>query len=72
MDKIYLIIRTDFDDLENHDPIRQKTLGYAESAEHATAILKALESSEPKYKGWDFSWTNREYPRFSIKEVNKY
>lgn len=72
MDKIYLIIRKDFDNLENHDAERYDILGYAETLEHATAIVKALEISEPKYKGWDFGFTNRLYPQFSIKPIEKY
>ena len=71
MDKVYLIIRKDFDNLENRDAEKYDILGYAESVEHATAIVKALEISEPKYKGWDFSWTKKEYPQFSIKVIHK-
>ena len=68
MDKIYLIIRKDFDNLENRDTDRYDILGYAETMEHATAIVKSLAISEPKYKGWD----KNEYPQFSIKPIEKY
>lgn len=72
MDKIYLIIRKDFDNLENRDTDRYDILGYAETMEHATAIVKSLAISEAKYKGWDFSLTKKEYPQFFVKPIEKY
>lgn len=66
--KIYLIIKHDFDNLENHQPHYEEILGYAETLSGATASVKTLEITTPKYKGWD----KETYPKFAIKPVSKY
>ena len=41
MNKVYLIIQKDFDNLENKNPEMYDIVGYADTIEHATAIVKA-------------------------------
>ena len=75
-EKIYLIIKHDFDNLENRDAHEISHYGYIESEELAKEFIENYNSSAlyssnnvwcKKYKGWD----KKIYPYLSYKEIEK-
>ena len=66
---IYIIVRLDFDSLENHygNALNYKILGYIDGdKEKAQKIVEELNKTQ-KYNTWD-----GEYPKFSFIEVKNY
>lgn len=69
MDKIILIIRVDFDCLENSNPKYETILGWVNESEVEEAILKLKENVKEFYRG--YFQKEDVYPQFKTVEVNK-
>lgn len=54
---MYLIIKHDFDNMENHDPWLQEIVGYVEDEISAIRWINEITKSLKQYKGWDGSMT---------------
>ena len=65
--EIFVIIRKDFDILENHNPIIETICGYVKNEIKAQSIVDSL-NKQSTYKGWD----NKMYPIFRYVKVEEY
>ena len=63
----FLIIKKDFDNFENRNPIKEVILGYVNNECKAQSIVSEL-SENPTYKGWD----NKDYTQFYYIKVEEY
>lgn len=65
---IYLIIEVNYDELENHDNIQRRIVGYCDNEESAMAHIEKLKAKAhtfvPRYE-------NVAYPYFEYKAVRK-
>jgi len=67
---VWLIIRIDYDSLENHDPVTERVLGYVGTHELAQAAMAALDRESKKYEGGPLPGMGRpEYPKFRADRV---
>ena len=66
---VYLIIRLDFDNLENSTALAEYStfLGYKITEKEALEYIKEQETNIKKYKSWD----NDIYPKYKIKKVEE-
>lgn len=65
--EIFVIIRKDFDNLENHNPITETIYGYVTNEIKAQSIVDSL-NKQSTYTGWD----NMMYPIFRYVKVEEY
>lgn len=65
--EVYLIIRKDFDNYENRNPIKETIVGYIKNEVKAQNTVSEL-NENPTYKGWD----NKDYPQFYYIKVEEY
>lgn len=63
--KIYKVIRTDFDTLENRDPFVTTRVGIFKIRKKAEEAIEKNRTSNKIYKGWD----DKEYPIYKIVEM---
>jgi hypothetical protein len=70
-DKIYLIEKIDFDNMENHIALalHKKIIGYVESIDKAEAIIGQFNITSNKYKSWEMVGQEY-YPKFNIIPVS--
>lgn len=66
MKKIWLIIKYDFDNIENHrgEAMRETIIGYYDNYDNAVNFIQSSKQ-EKIYKGWD----NNEYPWYEIRPI---
>lgn len=64
---MYLIIKHDFDNMENHEPWLQEIVGYVEDELSAIRWINETTKSLRQYKGWDGSM----YPYYEKRFVEK-
>lgn len=60
----FLLVRIDFDSLENRHPKSETPIGFFTTNKKIDEYLEK-ERKKPTYKGWD----GEKYPQFHIKEI---
>lgn len=67
MSEVVLIIKVEFDNMENHNPIYEDILGFASTELEAAIEIGKLEKQCTKRKCWDGYY----YPQFKTKRISK-
>lgn len=62
---MYLIVKHDFDNMENHEPWYTTIIGYAEDETDADMWMNS--QNDKQYKGWD----GRMYPYYTKEKIEK-
>lgn len=62
---MYLIIKHDFDNMENHNPDYTTVIGYIKDELDADAWMKS--QNHKHYKGWD----GKMYPYYTMQKIEK-
>lgn len=70
---ILLIYRTDFDGMENREPITRRVLGYVTSSLAALDAIQGLIEKTPRYEGHEGGWGGEKcsYPIFTAISVEE-
>jgi hypothetical protein len=63
---VFLIMRTDFDSMENHAPWIEKPVGVAHDYALAHTLVAKYTAAREPYKGWG---SDELYPKFRVVEV---
>lgn len=67
MEKIILIVRHGFDNMENYNPEVTTIVGFAETEEDAQHYINEKMKNIVTYHGWD----GKTYPYFTTEQVSK-
>lgn len=62
---MYIVIKHDFDNMENYTPHISKVVGYIRNKVRADAWIKS--QNDKQYKGWD----EKIYPYYTKEKVRK-
>jgi len=62
---VYVIIKTEFDNSENRNPVTRTLLGYTTTPEDAQQLCTGLTAQAERYLGYD----NQLYPKFNAVAV---
>lgn len=63
---IYVIQKTEFDNMMNHYPKEYEFIGYSDTETEAQICVDKLDSGK-KYQGWDGKY----YPKYTIIPIKK-
>ncbi len=67
---IFLVMRQDYDSLENRDPWGcPKIVGYRSTRAGADSAVRVLDAASPKYPGHKIGGGKVDYPIFSVQQV---
>lgn len=64
---MYLIIKNDFDNLENHNPYVENIVGYVEDENSAIQWINGIMEKIKQYKGYD----GGTYPYYEKRHIEK-
>lgn len=69
MNKVFTIVKIDFDNMENrlYSAIKEKTIGFKLNKEEAQKYIEEHCKNISSYKGWD----GEKYPKFTVEEINR-
>ncbi len=67
---IYIIIRKDFDNMENREPYLNKILGYTKSVHEACKLITLFVETDEKEKANYKGYNDEVYPKYSFQEVS--